>query len=213
MLSQEQILANKEAFIGEIKSIKRKGADLEGLIKFLEGSDFFYAPASTQYNYAYEGGLCYKSLQVCNTLRTLVKNYHEARGLPFDVITEDSVRICGLFSDLGKVNYYQKGARNIKVYSEDGTKRDSLGKFDWISKEVYEVKDSKDRWIFGSLGLNAERRLSYYVALTEEESSALIHHDLSNENTQFNLYEIYGKYALVPLLHAADVTATFTLDV
>ena len=58
MLSQEEILANKNEFLSLVNSIKRDGMRLDDLLDYLENSDFFYAPASTKYHAAYEGGLC-----------------------------------------------------------------------------------------------------------------------------------------------------------
>ena len=58
MLTPEQIEKNKLEFIELVRSIHREGMDTESLIKKLENSDFFVAPASTIYHNAYDGGLC-----------------------------------------------------------------------------------------------------------------------------------------------------------
>ena len=58
MLLNEQIIDNKNKFIELIKMIDREGADIDLLIRQLEHSDFFIAPASTKYHGSYEGGLC-----------------------------------------------------------------------------------------------------------------------------------------------------------
>ena len=49
-------MTNKEIFIETYnKNIHRPGA--EKLLAWLEGTDFFTAPASTRFHAAYEGGL------------------------------------------------------------------------------------------------------------------------------------------------------------
>ena len=53
MLSEEQIQENREKFLRYLRLTKRAG--IEELIKKLENSDFFIAPASTQYHCAYKG--------------------------------------------------------------------------------------------------------------------------------------------------------------
>ena len=48
MLSNEQLSQDKEEFISLLNNIQREGANIEGLVKKLEFSDFLYAPASTK---------------------------------------------------------------------------------------------------------------------------------------------------------------------
>ena len=64
MLTVEQIEQNKQTFISILRSIKRDGANIEGMIYKLEHSDFFDAPASVQYHNSFKGGLCQHSLNV-----------------------------------------------------------------------------------------------------------------------------------------------------
>ena len=60
-------MTNKEIFIETYnKNIHRPGA--EKLLAWLEGTDFFTAPASTRFHAAYEGGLLDHSLNVYNVL-------------------------------------------------------------------------------------------------------------------------------------------------
>ena len=51
---------NKVRFLELCKKINREGMD--DLIKWLESSDFFVAPASTRFHGSYAGGLCEHSL-------------------------------------------------------------------------------------------------------------------------------------------------------
>ena len=71
------IQTNKEEFIRIYKeNIHREGS--EELLKWIEKTDFFTAPASTRYHNACEGGLCAHSLSVYHTL--MDKHFDEETG-------------------------------------------------------------------------------------------------------------------------------------
>ena len=62
----------KEDFIKIYKeSIKREGSD--ALLAWLEKSDFFQAPASTNFHSNFQGGLCSHSVKVYHRLKRLIK--------------------------------------------------------------------------------------------------------------------------------------------
>ena len=87
------IQTNKEEFIRIYKeNIHREGS--EELLKWIEKTDFFTAPASTRYHNACEGGLCAHSLSV----------YHTLMDKHFDEETDDieSFTISSLLHDLCK---------------------------------------------------------------------------------------------------------------
>ena len=99
-------MTNKERFL-EIchKEIKRDG--LDKVLDWLEKSDFFEAPASTKFHGNYPGGLLEHSLNVYDCMKRVAKNYPEYP------VTDESIAICALFHDVCKVNFYQKGYRNV----------------------------------------------------------------------------------------------------
>ena len=69
--------------------------------KWLECSEFFYAPASTKYHGNYEGGLFDHSFMVMNTLVDLTRHNNlkwQRDGSPF---------IVGLLHDLCKIDQYK----------------------------------------------------------------------------------------------------------
>lgn len=71
--------------------------------KWLECSEFFYAPASTKYHGNYEGGLFDHSFMVMNTLVDLTRHNNlkwQRDGSPF---------IVGLLHDLCKIDQYKLG--------------------------------------------------------------------------------------------------------
>ena len=78
------------------KNITRDGA--KELLEFLEKTDFFVSPASTQFHSAYEGGLCDHSINVYNRFLNSVKNEYGKKYL--DVVSNETIAICGLLHDI-----------------------------------------------------------------------------------------------------------------
>ena len=119
MLTEKEILSNKECFISLIESIEREGVDKERLIKKLESSDFFYAPASTIYHSSFEGGLCSHSISVYNTLLNLVKAMYTKYSADDEAYenncpySDDTLKIVALFHDFDKMNKYEKTVRRF----------------------------------------------------------------------------------------------------
>ena len=99
---------NKKEFITIFNNaVKRPGADK--FLEWLSKSDFFYAPASSKFHNAFEGGLCEHSINVCKRLKMLVeqeKKLHAANDA-VTVITDESIVICGLLHDVCKANFYK----------------------------------------------------------------------------------------------------------
>ena len=54
------------------KNIKRDGA--KELLDFLEKSDFFLVPASSQFHSNFQGGLCFHSVNVYNRFLNIIKS-------------------------------------------------------------------------------------------------------------------------------------------
>lgn len=200
-------LANKQEFIDLLSTITRPNARIEELIRKLEGSDFFEAPASTRYHSAYKGGLVEHSLNVYYNLKNLV----EMKGLQ-GIIPIESIIICGLLHDLSKMNFYEVTYKNEKIYREDGSKFDNLGRFDWESKQAYKIRDAKDRFIFGNHEETSEFMIKTYIPLTVAESVAILNHHGGMGYDSIPISTIsdkYNRYPLSSLLHMADFLATY----
>lgn len=206
MTNEEQLRTDKEEFIELIKSIKRDGFDCERLLRQLEHSDFYTAPASTKYHNSFEGGLLSHSLNVYYNLMHLVTYKYDMLR---DKIDENSIKIVALLHDMSKMNYYEKTVTNKKVYSENGSKYDLAGKFDWVAVPSYKVREASDRLVFGSHENTSEYMIRQFIPLTLEESVAIQHHHgtLSWDSAKDNIGEIYDKYSLALLLHLADYLA------
>ena len=80
--------------------VKRDLGGVSDLINFLETSDFFTAPCSTQFHLAVPGGLAQHSLNVYDLLEDKVWRYVNVN------VAHDSIVICGLGHDLCKINFY-----------------------------------------------------------------------------------------------------------
>lgn len=205
-LSVEQIQDNHDEYVRLVKTLPYSEEVLKSFLEWLEArTDFFTAPASTRYHNACEGGLCAHTLNVVHVLSDLVK-------------TDDlggNWMLVALLHDLSKVNYYEETYQNKKIYSENGTKSDNLGRFDWHSVPGYRVKDAADRFVYASHAQTAEYLARCFFPLNLEESCAILHHmgpyD-SAASTGDQLSTIFSKHPLAALLHAADFLATHTME-
>ena len=129
-------MTNKESFLSICREdIKRDG--IEDLLRWLEDSDFFTAPASTRFHGNYEGGLCEHSLNVHRELTRLNDIYQLG-------YSKETIAVTALFHDLCKVNYYKRGTRNIK--DENG--KGGLGS---TSKQRFTASVAADDNIFEKL--------------------------------------------------------------
>lgn len=204
--TQDEIKVNREKIIELLNKINRPNANIEGLINKMDESDFFYAPASTRFHNCIYGGLADHCLNVYDNLWRLVS----MKGL-MDTISNDSIIICSILHDLSKMNFYEPSIRNKKVYSDNGSKSDNLGYFDWVSEQIWAVKDVSQRLVYGTHEENSEFMIRCYIPLTLEESVAILNHHagLGDGNVK-NVGDAYYRYPLANLLHVADMLATYT---
>ena len=206
-MTEELLKENQEKFCELLRSIERKGANIEGLISKLESSDFFEAPASAKYHNSMKGGLVDHCLNVYYNLESLVKNKHLQ-----DLIPEESIIICGLLHDMVKMNYYERVARNVKKCYRYGKKRDELGTFDWVAELGYKVRDEEERFIYGNHEETSEFMIRQYIPLHVEESAAILvhHHSLGYDSAPISTTsKTMERYHLACLLHIADMISTY----
>ena len=182
-------MTNKETFLSICREdIKRDG--IEELLKWLEGTDFFTAPASTRFHGNYEGGLCEHSLNVHRELTRLNDIYQLG-------YSKETIAVTALFHDLCKVNYYKRGTRNVK--DENGN---------WVVKEIYEVDERVP------LGHGEKSRiiLQWYIKLSLEELLAIRWHmggfDSATKGGDYSLSKAQDNSKLVTLISVADLIAS-----
>lgn len=209
MLDNNRVNSNKEEFISLLRKITREGANIDKLIEKLESSDFFTAPASTQYHGAYEGGLCDHCLNVYYNMMHLFKYKAPILGITKDC--EESIIILSLLHDISKMNLYVQSTKNVKVYSPQGNKTDSMGTYYWDSKLSYTTRDVSERFVYGSHEATSEYMIRQFIPLTVEESSAILHHmgGMSWDSAKDNIGEVFNRYPLALLLYTADMLSSY----
>lgn len=185
---------DKNSFIELFKkNVKREGSD--ALIAWLEKSDFFQAPASTNSHSNHTGGLCKHSLKVFERFVRLLefeygKNWQDTFSL-------ESATLCALLHDVCKVNYYKEDYRNVKV---DGQ---------WVQKPYYSIDDTLP---YGH-GEKSVYIISGFVRLTREEAMAINWHmggfDDRVRGGSYSLSNAYYKYPTALILHVADLETSY----
>ena len=172
--------------------IKREG--ITDLLNWIEHSDFFIAPASSKYHGAYAGGLVQHSLNVYQCLKRMVSNYPELK------ISNETIALCALFHDLCKVNFYKIGTRNVKD-EETGQ---------WYKKEIYEVDE---KFPIGHGEKSCIIIQWFLKGLSVDELIAIRFHmggfDVSVKGGDFSMSKAYEMCPLAPMLHLADMEATY----
>lgn len=210
-LTEDEILNNQNEFLKLLSEIDIQGADTEGLANYLLNSDFFTAPASTKYHCNFKGGLCLHSLNVYKNLANLYDVYRDLLTNPID---ENSLKICGLFHDISKTNFYEVSIGNKKVYSDQGSKHDNMGKFDWVSVESFKVREPENRFIAGTHEENSVLLISRFIPLNQDETVAIMNHHMhTGDGIQFmDQTYICNQYPLAVLLHVADFMSCFLIE-
>lgn len=172
--------------------VSREGSDK--LLKWLSGTDFFTAPASTRFHLAYEGGLCEHSVNVYRVLR---ERYFEEGD------SEESFALCGLLHDVCKAEFYKVSTRNVK---NEGTGQ-------WEKKPFYTVED---RFPYGH-GEKSVYLIERFMRLKPAEAVAIRWHmggfDDAVKGGSFAISEAYDRYPLAAKLHLADMESTYLREV
>ena len=171
-------------------NIKRNG--LTDLLAWLEGTDFYTAPASTRYHGAREEGLVMHSLNVYSNLKRLCQWYNcEA--------SDESIAIASLFHDLCKIGCYKTEMR---------WRKDEYNQW-----EQYPTYTFREDFAFGGHGSKSVYLVQNFMKLTPEEASAInCHMGQFDATTYSNPSEVYNRNLLAWLLHIADEAATFIDD-
>lgn len=190
-MEQNIINENKQEFLKIArKNIKRDG--LEDLLKWLESTDFFEAPASSKFHSAEAGGLCFHSL---NVYKRLLEMAEREWGEDFN---KETVTICALFHDVCKCCFYKTEYRNFK--DENGN---------WVKKPYYAIDDPLP---YGH-GEKSVYIINGYMRLTREEALAINWHmggfDKRVAGGDYQFSKAYYKYPICVMTHLADVMATY----
>ena len=177
---------NKERFISLLKTTNRAGVDK--IITWLESTDFFEAPASTQYHENYLGGLCEHSLKVYDTFEKL----HKAFNLDINI---NSIIIMSLLHDVCKAGCYHKEKKNVKIGQN------------WTQIDYWKFDDKNP---IGHGHKSVIILLKEGFSLTDLEINSIISHMNGYDKSDlFNSSNIYNKDDKTIWLHVADFIATY----
>lgn len=192
---------NITRFEAELTKVQRSGMDK--LLEYIQGSDFYRAPASTKYHLACPGGLLQHSLNVLDALRGLLQwnsieshwEYHTACKI-VDTIPDDSVIMMALLHDICKTHFYSTSTRNQK--------NEETGQ--WEKVPFYTVNDMMPL----GHGTKSAMIVKQYTTLTSQEMYAIWHHMGFNGNYENDT--AVGKsiemYPAVLALQTADMMAS-----
>lgn len=196
----------KDRFISLVSSIDRPGIDK--LLEFLEKSDFYNAPASTRFHCSIPEGLLIHSLNVYDMFERKCET--EPFKTALSDLSEDSKKIIALFHDICKTYMYEIDYKNKKIYSDNGTKKDEKGRFDWQAVQFYTVND---RVPYGH-GEKSVMMLENYITLLPIERYAIRWHmGFTEPKESWNtLGTAIEKYPVILAIHESDLEATYLLE-
>lgn len=224
------IKANKERYEKLFKEYVL-GTKVDDLLKMLNRTDFFTAPASVKYHCNFEGGLCQHSLNVFDAYIRLLQMQAIEKGLEcgilerikrVETLTGDEMTLADnlikqlldsqkvslasvirvtLGHDFHKINYYNKYLKNVK---------DETGQ--WIQQEAWGYRD--DHFVLGEDGTNSWYIMNSVMPLTYEEIAAIENHVGSGRAGHWleGASGCWKKSNLAVLLHLADMYATFVME-
>ena len=197
---------NIKRFENELMQYDRSGMDV--LIKYIQKSDFYDAPASTRFHSCHEGGLLEHSLNVMDCVLNKLSNPSWADIL--NEIGRESIIISTLLHDICKSNYYAVDYKNKKIYDEHGTKSDNNGRFDWKSVPVYVVDD---KFPYGH-GEKSVMMIEEFIKLKPVERYAIRWHmGFTEPKENWNMLSAaIRKYPFILVLHEADLESTYLIE-
>lgn len=189
-------ISNRELFISIMKQVERPGVD--ELLAWLEGTDFYSAPASTRFHGSYPGGLVYHTLNVVYELRELVRFYD------IKDISNESIVIVALAHDFCKINIYQETMVNVPPQrSKSGKWEQQLG---YKKNEILKLGH----------GAKSLSILQNFIKLEDYEKEAIFWHmgayDTGTLSSIHDLYDVFKENKLAFLLHMADMVATYITE-
>ena len=170
-----------------LEKIHRNG--LTDLMAWLEGTDFYTAPASTRFHGCFEGGLVMHSLNVYAQLKRLC-NWYGCEA------SDESIAIVALFHDLCKAGCYKVEMR----WRKDANNQ-------WEQYPTYKFEED---FAYGGHGSKSVFLVQTFIKLTPEEASAInCHMGQWDSSTYSNPTTVYERNLLAWLLHVADEAADF----
>ena len=208
MVTSIDLVANKEEFESIArKYIKREG--VEKLLTWLASTDFYFAPASTQYHLCVEGGLCQHALNVYHRMVQLCNMYYDKQpddsnvynGINTDVagaFDMENIAVVALFHDICKANCYKKDFKNVKVNGK------------WEQQECWKWDE---QFVYGH-GTKSVYMIQQFMRIYIDEAQAIRYHMGGREDPLSEMYErqyaqVFEKSPFAVFLHLADMEAAW----
>lgn len=171
---------------------------VEPMLNWMANGDFYNAPASTKYHLSRPGGL---AIHTCNVIWYQVRIQKPQTAAEMGAIILDAVT-----HDFCKVNFYQATYRNVKVYSDNGSKREPDGRrFDWNSAMQFEIKDQLP---LGHGFKSMHMALGFLREKMPREVAAAICAHMNDPVDNPDAEKLLAEYPLALMLHMADVMAS-----
>ena len=182
-----------------LTQVKRDG--IQDLLNYMQNeTDFFMAPASSQYHCSYKGGLVVHSITVYERIRRV------CRDLPKEFLTEnnkenlaESATLVSLLHDLCKANFYKVDFKNVKD--------EETGK--WSRQPYYKIDE---QFPYGH-GEKSVYLINKFMRLTDTEGLAIRWHmgafDSAVKGGDRSLNKAFEQNPLCVALHIADMEATY----
>ena len=190
-----------EQLKNEFKSIvnaKISRDGIEDLMQWLEGTDFFTAPASTRFHGSYGGGLVEHSLAVYKRMVQFAGYYDQEAygGAPDYTWSAETLAIVGLFHDFCKIGTYKTELR----WRKDAQQR-------W---EQYPTYKKEEDFNFGGHGSKSLYLIQNFLSLEPHEAVAInCHMGMFDSTIYSNPSPAFEQFPLAWLLHVADEAATY----
>lgn len=185
-MEDKQIFDMWETYKSLLKSTNREGID--SLIKWLDESDFKFAPASTKYHNAKRGGLLEHSLNVYYYM------YDFQSHIQFMNISNETIIITALLHDICKTYFYITDYRNVK--NEQG---------EWVKAPYFTVKD---QFPFGH-GEKSVCLIQNHIKLTGVEKMMIRFHMGFSKDDPMSVSNAFSMYPECLLLSFADQICTY----
>lgn len=187
MLTEEQIYANK---MKVLELLQKLDVDITDLVAYMDDTDYWHKPASTQYFRAYAGGLCQYALDLCYELSALCNAYFPGK---YD---EKTIIKVALLKDIYRATLYESYNKNVK--------NETTGQ--WETQLGYRY--SETRPVYGDLAFSSFMVIRKLIDLTDEEVEAICQSN-TRDSYAGDIYEIYRDYPLVTLTKMADLAASY----
>lgn len=176
--------------------LKTKREGMEDLLDYMADCGFLKAPCSGSFHLAKEGGLLEHSINVLHAAEKISVGLIGSKNLTKEM--KDSIAICALLHDLGKMGQFEKPnyISNVLKSGEVSTAKPYVTNPDllYVDHEIRSVAIA-----------------SMFIDLTEEEQFAILYHNGMYGNLKYALKDHETK--LFMIIHWADMWASRVMEV